>query len=181
MLTVGGTATTPLVAGGLIDLEVKGLARRHWRLFYPASMPPPRAAGDLSMSDNIALVGAQTLAILNSVTDGFEQATPPAPPAGNVYAIFAGRSLIVPELPVWIVLREQTILDYVPVGTTITNIIERYTQVPMATDQRTVNVSRTTSAGNASSLAPSTEGLAAIPSAMWDVPLIQGDTITLQF
>jgi hypothetical protein len=178
---VGGTAPTPLVAGGLLDLQVPGGARAYWRLFYPAAVQPPSAPGDFAMTDNISLVGAQTLALLNSVTSGFEQSSPPPPPAGNVYAIFAGRSLVVPEIPVWITPRGQTTLDYVPVGTTITNIIERYTQVPMVPGQSSITVSRPTAAGTSFNLAPLTTGLSAIPTAMFDVPLIPGDTVTLQF
>src|SRR5207237_1213566 len=88
--SITGASTSPVVAGGLIDLQPISGQRRYWRLFYPQTIPAPSQPGDLTTTDNVMLVGAQTLCLLNSVTNSQLQCnTTGLPP--NITATFLGR------------------------------------------------------------------------------------------
>ena len=178
--SVGGAAQ-PVIAGGLVDLEPVSGARTYWRLFYPQTVASPAQPGDLSVGGNVTLLGAPTLAQLNAATTAYPNlqstGTPP-----NVYAIFLGRALAIPEIPIWITARGLTTFQYVPVGTTLAHVIERFTLVPLSTQSPGVAVTRTTSANSSGASAGFTfftQNLSAMPPAMFDVPLIAGDGVTL--
>jgi hypothetical protein len=210
--------TPPSVAGGVIDLQGNYAAQKYWRLFYPQSLAAPSQSGDLNLNDNVALVGAQTLAQLNAATNSF-----PQPVSQNVYTIFLGRAIAVPEIPIWLNIQTlqntngttsnplagtpvQTVLQYVPVGTTLANLIERFTVLPL--DLRllpaapssipalpVLSVARVLNApfipppaqgANAAYSAPvignlywQTQSLPSVPTVMFDVPLIAGDIVTI--
>jgi hypothetical protein len=186
--SIQGGASSPVVAGGLIDLQLAPWP--YWRLFYPSSVPPPLQSGDLNVGDNVTLVGVQNLEALNSITtDQPSSATCGA--ASTSCTIFLGRAIAVPEIPIWI--NDSThglnTLQYVPVGTTLANIIERFIPLPLDPNQSFVNCNRiSTATGSLTSVgvSPTTNGLAcppsslaALPSTMWDLPLISGDSIVL--
>jgi hypothetical protein len=198
--TITDASTSPVVAGGLIDLAPTGGARTYWRLFYPQSMPAPSQPGDLTTAHNMMLIGAQTLKQLNAATKSYSQCGDPGAPGDppNVTVIFLGRAIAVPEIPVWMTVRGQTILQYVPLGTTIANLVERYTRLPLSPSQSVIrSISRTaanlTSDGTTSfpasdgttsfpvSLTDNISSLTAIPVGFFDLPLIGGDNITLNF
>ncbi|HYN84644.1 MAG TPA: hypothetical protein VER32_05280 [Pyrinomonadaceae bacterium] len=181
--TVSGGQLSPVVAGGLFDLAPVSGARAYWRLFYPQTVSAPSQPGDLTTADNVALVGAATLGQLYAATPGSTGGATGQTP--NVTAIFSGRSVVVPEIPIWISAYNQTTLEYVPVGTTIANIVERYAAVPLNTAQpKFVGVRRPTTAVQNSATAPINlfpQPLpgGTIPPAVFDVPLIAGDSVTL--
>lgn len=215
---VNAPTIPPSVAGGVIDLQGNYAAQKYWRLFYPQSLATSSQAGDLNLNDNVALVGAQTLAQLNAATNNFPQAVSP-----NVYTIFLGRAIAVPEIPIWLSIQTiqdtngttsnplagtpvQTALQYVPVGTTLANLIERFTALPL--DLRllpsspssipplpVISVARVLNApfipppasgANTAYSAPvigniywQTQSLPPVATVMFDVPLIAGDIVTI--
>lgn len=195
--TINPATSAPLIAGGVVDLQ-SVTPQKYWRLFYPQSIGAPKQPGDLTAENNVALISAQTLAQLNSATSTYSQGSTP-----NSSAIFLGRAIAVPEIPIWITVRTQsgvvqTILEYVPIGTTITNIIERFTllpadlvllpTVPSMQVQSAVTVARTTFAtGNQAALsAPSignitwyTQTVPGVSAPILNVPLIAGDVVTV--
>lgn len=177
---INAATGTPLVAGGVIDLEPSGGARTYCRLFYPPALSAPFQPGQLDTATNVTLVGAQTLAQLNAATTAYPaQNTGGTPP--NVYTIFLGRAIAVPEIPVWITVRSITTMEYVPIGTTLANIIERFVPLPLSVSTA-LTLLRTTSAsaqGPSLTVVLNTNQLQAIPSSMLDLPLIAGDSITL--
>jgi hypothetical protein len=182
--TVSGGATSPVVAGGLIDLEPASGARTYWRLFYPPSVSSPAKSGDLNINDNVTLVGASTLAQLNAATTAYpNMVTAGASP--NVYVLFLGRALAVPEIPIWITTGGGlTTYQYVPLGTTIANIVERFSIVPLSVQSKgLVSVTRTTTATSAGTspiqIFTLDQQVALLP-AVFDVPLIAGDNVTLK-
>lgn len=178
--TITGGTTSPVVAGGVIDLSPPGSLRSYCRLFYPSSIAAPSSPGSTSTASNVTLISAQTLAQMNAATSAYPTCSADGTPA-NVCTVFLGRAVAVPEVPVWITARGQTQLQYVPLGTTITNIIERFTMVPLNTSQQVVTMVRTTTGGASGSTALVTlftQGLPAIPSSMFNLPLIAGDGLT---
>lgn len=188
-----GATSPPFIAGGLIDLQPIAAARPHVRLFYPTSIPANTEPGDVSMLDNVALMAAQTLASLAAATTAFPQPATATPP--NVYTIFLGRAIVIPEIPVWISARGATTLEWVAVGTTVSHIVERFTTLPYMLTQGSnttnpvVNVTRTTSinlGGPAyaqfswtTNMVGTSATLPAYAPALFDIPLIPGDTIAL--
>jgi hypothetical protein len=186
--TVTGASSSPIIAGGAIDLQPAAGARAYWRLFYPASISAPTAPGDLAIADNVALVGAATLADLNAATASYPAiGSGGAPPTISV--VFLGRAIAEPEIPVTVVQNQMNALQYVPIGTTIANVIERFSTLPLDPSQMKPNMVLRRMSGEivtASSVgvapflgSPSAGGLPAIPAAMWDLPLISSDTVTI--
>lgn len=173
---------TPLVAGGLFDLQPVSGLQTYWRMFYPQSVPPPSANGDTQIGDNVALIGAPTLAALNQATSAYPNAS-----TQSLAAVFLGRAVIVPEIPIWLTLNGQSALEYVSLGSTLTQIIERFTPVPLDTSQQLVTLQRpmavndlanwrTTMVSQPVIPAP---GALALSAALFDVPLIAGDSVAL--
>jgi hypothetical protein len=124
------------LAGGIIDLQTNGSARRYYRLFFPTSLPNT-STGPNAQTDNaatiatsgssilplnyIALVGANTLSDLNAATAAYQNgAWPPAPQNSIIWALFRGRDIAVPEIVVYV---NGTPVS-VPVGSTVRNLVE---------------------------------------------------------
>jgi hypothetical protein len=175
--TVGGTPAVPTVAGGLVDLSPTGGARTHWRLFAPRQVGPPKGPGEATAAANFTLVGAPTYAALEAATASY-----PNPPVSGVqplYVVVLGRALVVPEIPIWISASGLTGIEHVRLGTTLTNVIERYTTVPLEPIwPSTVGMRRMAASG---SLAFSifVDELLALTPKLFDLPLVAGDSITL--
>lgn len=191
---------SPAVAGGLLDLQSASAPQKYWRLFYPPSVPRSSQPGDLASNDNTTLVGAQTLAQLNAATASYPQSSPP-----SVSTIFLGRAIAIPEIPIWLTVQTpsgnviQTVLEYIPIGTTLNNLIERFTVPPLNPRQLATippvstplaSVSRITFATSTSAQSPLsmatvggiswyTQSVASVTTAMLDLPLIAGDVVTL--
>ncbi len=124
------------VAGGIIDFQGNQLARRYYRLFYPPNFSSS-SQGNTSTANNVMLIGANTLADLTAATTAYLQNQSCAPGATSVLCnLFRGRAIAIPEILVY--LADQTVNFppgtqptvgaqpvYVPVGTTVRNLIER--------------------------------------------------------
>lgn len=175
---VTGAGTAPVVAGGLPDLQPVGGSAKWVRLFYPQQIAAPGATGDATVANNPAMVAAQTLAQINQATASYPALT--STPAG-AQTVFLGRAAVVPEIPIWISVRGQSSIQYVPLGTTFANLIERYTVVPLALQSQLAALTRMTTATSGGSIAIGfyTQSLLAMGSPMYDVPLIGGDGVSL--
>ena len=180
----GATPAGTAVAAGAMDLSPTGGQRAYWRLLYPPSVPSPLDAGDLAIGDNVVLLGAPSLADLEKATGDY----PKSLDSANVYLTFLGRALAVPEIPVFLTLGNgPRWLEWVPVGTTLANVVERFTTLPLSPQQsllsgfaRPSTASQTQSATVPVKLTVSDQqALTALPPAMFDVPLIAGDGVTL--
>ena len=177
------SGTSALGAAGGYDLSPTGGARPYWRLIYPASVPSPFSAGDLAVTDNAVLLGSTSLAALEAATTGYPNLT------GNVSVAFLGRSLVVPEIPVFVTVRNTTSVQWVAVGTTLANVIEQFTPLPLSTSQSVLGgfqrptafapSGQPTAPLSLTFTDPSGTALPALSPAMFDLPLIAGDGITL--
>jgi hypothetical protein len=186
----GSGASPAGVASGALDLEPTGGARGYWRLLYPASVPSPYAPGDVSIGDNVVLLGAATLAALDQATAGYPMADTSGDPP-NVYLTFLGRALAAPEIPVFVALGNgPRSLEWVPVGTTVANILERFGPLPLSPTQTVLGglLRLSTASPIGSPTVPVTltvsdpatgSSLTALPPSMFDLPLIAGDGVTV--
>jgi hypothetical protein len=181
--SVQGGASSPVIAGGLIDLQLASGAWPYWRLFYPSAVPPPLQSGDTNVDDNVTLVGAQSLEALASITSN-QPSSSTCGASGTSCTIFLGRAIAVPEIPIWIndSTRGLNTQQYVPIGTTLANIVERFIPVPLDPNQSFVSSNRiSTATGTLTNVSVNmTPGnLTPLPSTMWDLPLIGGDSVVL--
>jgi hypothetical protein len=186
-----GAIATPQIketstgAGGIVDLMVAGGTQSYWRLFYPPQMQPPGSPGDTSLGDNVALIGAPNYTALQTATQKY----PTPPPSPDSSSVFLGRSIAIPEIPIWIKLPNQANLLYVSVGTTVANIIERIMTIPLDPNQTIVTMTRVSNlpvgnpgrATNNLSVDFFPGGGAALDPRVFDLPLIAGDAITFTF
>jgi hypothetical protein len=186
----GGPTTPTAVGGGLLDLQAAGTARTYMRLFYPSSMNAAGLAGSLSNTNNPALVGAQTLGMMSAATLKYptwnQPLTAPATQA-NTCMIFLGRSAVVPEIQIFATIRGVTIPLWVPVGTTLANVVQRYIYLPPTAQWSALplNIRRLTSLPTTNSIAVDISTNiptgAAMPPNMFDLPLVAGDLLTFNF
>jgi hypothetical protein len=133
--------TTPFLASGIIDMQSVGMARKYYRLRYPQNIISGNTQGDSSQAKNITLMGANTLSELNAGSG-----------TSVINSIFRGRVEIVPEIPVRVGHPASFETIYVPVGTTVNNLLERYTRwKPYYTQQRVVSLSRLQTAAGSQS------------------------------
>jgi hypothetical protein len=187
---VNGATTTPCAtAGGLFDLQATGSGRTYVRLFYPSSVGAPAQPGCLSNTCSAALVGAQTLAMLNQATSTYPTWTANliAPATlGNTCIIFLGRAVVVPEIEVFVIVRGTTFPIWVSVGTTFANIVQRYIPLPLSSSmspfpvslQRFMSTAPTNRMYVDNQINQTANGITA---SMFDVPLVAGDLLTFSF
>jgi hypothetical protein len=112
-------------AGGIIDLQIAGMARRYYRLFYPPTFTAPDCTGDTSIKRNVTLIGADTLADLYDATSKYalgKCATAPITNPAILCTTFRGRDIVIPELLVRLNYQQS----YVPVGTTVRNLVDQF-------------------------------------------------------
>ena len=124
-----GSPPVPLY--GLIDLQQAGAAFKYYRLIYPQNVVAGDAPGGSGVTTNTQLTAANTLADLreNPTFTGW----------------FFGRDVLVPEIAVWLQLAANTNpqIVYVSVGTTVSNLLERFTRwLPLAPGQGVVQLQR---------------------------------------
>jgi hypothetical protein len=169
-------APNPIVAGGLVDLHPPGGARPHWRLFYPASMPLPSPPGNLGMAQNVTLAGAATRADMAAVTREYPNRAQADP--ANVYAVFSGRAMVVPEVQIGLAVGHEAPWQstWVPLGTTLANVIERYAPLPLDPALPGVSVRRPSAAAKSGMATIRISGEALAPG-MLDIPLAGGDLV----
>lgn len=109
-------------AGGLFDLLKAENRKAAYRLFFPLN--PATGPGPERVT---TIVGADSLSDLNAATANFIQnaSTPPEP---GISFFFRGRTSITPEIQVFV--RDQA--TYVPVGTTLRQLMQRFDDIPPA-------------------------------------------------
>jgi len=177
---VAGTPPTPVQSGGLLDLSPVAAIRRHWRLLYPDSVVSPTDPGDTTIAKNVTLLGADTLTDLDNATSSW----PKSPGGSAVTAIFLGRALALPEIPVWTSNsnRGVTALEYLSIGTTIANLVERFGPIPIDAKLNPITVARpTTATGSGGSFVEFPPSLKALTSTLFDVPLAAGDVLSFSY
>jgi len=185
------SGSAPFSASGIIDLESAGMARRYYKLVYPQNMIAGNLPGDSSAAKNIVLTGANNLSDLSAGT------------GSAVSSIFRGRTIVVPEIPVYLSSGGQSTLVYVPVGTSVANLLERFTAwKPLYFNQQVVSLSRLQAApgmimtnskwtfnpaGNQSISYKPVQFLYNVPNTQvgniqsYDLPLVSGDLVTVNF
>ncbi len=113
-------------AGGLIDLLQAGFRRPYYRLFYARQVAGGTTTG---RSERVAtLVGSDNLTDIEAATEEFRKNGQITIPPGNnsrVTFFFRGRALVIPEIQIFI--HEQP--TYVPIGTTLRQLLEAYTDI----------------------------------------------------
>lgn len=114
-------------AAGIIDLHKSAFRKPYLRLFYPDAYPGISSAGWFGTEKNVTLIGADTIANLNDVTE--QQYLKNGTVSGEGQAIyFRGRTAVIPEIAITI----NGQLEYVSLGTTVRQLLDRYLSVPAA-------------------------------------------------
>jgi hypothetical protein len=111
-------------AGGIMDITSDVYKRPYFRLFYPPTFSSSDSNGYVGISHNVALVGANTYAKLEEATEAGGNFNL----SGVISTFFRGRVTVVPEILCFI----QNSPFYVPVGTTVRQLIEQVAAIPLA-------------------------------------------------
>jgi hypothetical protein len=122
-------APTSSGASNIIDVQSQHGPRRYYRLFYPKNFISPTYSGNPGMAENVTLVGADTWALIQSVTEDYEGGRPIFTGADVDAVYFGGRALLIPELLMFV----NSVPTWVAIGTTVRNIIERMGHFSFAT------------------------------------------------
>lgn len=109
-------------AGGLFDLLKDGNRKAFYRLFYPK-----QPSSGLGPERVVTIVGTDSLAEMETVTRDFNPDGNVLPSVGSSF-FFRGKAMVIPEIQVFV----GNIPVYVPVGTTLRQLIEMYDEVPAA-------------------------------------------------
>ena len=121
---------------GLIDLLRPGNRKAFYRLMYPDEFLPSQ--GRLGAERVALLIGANDFNTLEAATTYYRNpsAARNQPPTNIALVYFRGRATVVPEIAIFV--QEQP--EYVPVGTTLRQVAERYGQAALrARPQRLVH------------------------------------------
>jgi len=112
-------------AGGIVDLVAATAGLRHLRVCYPAlSFPGADSGGTIGAAGNAALLGAPDLATLATATSSYYSL---GNAGSNLVGYFRGRAVIRAHVPL---LVNGTELRYVPVGTTVRQLLEPLRVLP---------------------------------------------------
>lgn len=122
-------APTSSGASSIIDVQSQHGPRRYYRLLYPKTFISPTYMGNPGVAENVTLIGADTWALIQSVTDDYENGRPILTGADVDAVYFAGRALLIPELLVFV----NSIPTWVAIGTTVRNVVERMGHFSFAT------------------------------------------------
>jgi|GEM_PF-3172428 len=115
-------------AGGVIDLHGGAYDLPYFRLVYPPNFPSSDGPTSINPNNNILIVGGPTFSRLEAATDHYLQYGNLDGFADTVSAFFRGRAVIFPEIPCTI----DGQLLYVPAGTTVRQLLDRYAPTPFA-------------------------------------------------
>jgi hypothetical protein len=128
------SAVTPLIVTsgplqgaeilGLVDLSAQGMARRYWRVIWPGQFGGvPSQPNDPTLTQNIAFIGANTMADLEVATAGYfnGQQIPPVSGQQPILAFFSGRAAVIPQFRVLV----DDAPTWVAVGTTLRQLAFR--------------------------------------------------------
>jgi hypothetical protein len=114
--------------GGVVDLVAATAGLRHLRVCYPAqSFPGADSAGTVGAAGNAALLGATDLATLATATSSYYNS---GNAGSNLIGYFRGRTVIRAHIPL---LVNGTELRYVPIGTTVRQLLEPLRVLPRLT------------------------------------------------
>ena len=177
----GGSPSAPRSPGG------RGL--RHIRFCYPArSFPGADSGGIVGPAGNIAVLGANDLATLATATQAYYASGDAGP---QLVGYFRGRTAIQPQIPILVNGGEPR---FVPVGTTVRQLLERFAPVPRiagfvdAGTSSALRYQRRSGAVDVSDLyaaagyAPVTLASGALDASgadALDLPLLAGDAVTV--
>ncbi|MFT4847686.1 MAG: hypothetical protein ACI83B_000207 [Sediminicola sp.] len=187
------------VGGGssVLDTYITGASEPYYRIFYPTSFLSADEAGSLNPSQNISIVVSSDFAKMKAATDAWNNGQPF--PGDVLVTFLRGRATVVPEIKITVSGQEQ----WVPIGTTLRNILDEFAAVPFrpATGSidgwqttniqlsRTVDsvINKTTevetaySVGRSNPIAISHAKIVCYTNGQdnFDLPLMQGDTINL--
>jgi hypothetical protein len=186
------TATCGLPgAGGIIDLQIGGMARRYYRLFYPSTFTSPDCPGNAGINRNVTLIGADTLADLANATSKYATGNCAQAASGNqpiLCTVFRGRDIVIPELLVRLNFQQS----YVPVGTTVRNLVDQFINSSFSTAAPLIGffpffgLYRQWGPLLDSSFQPTEISFGAVDTTtltggqdVFDLPIIKGDALTL--
>ena len=111
--------------GGILDFQKVGFRQPYYRLFYPSQFAGPGVPSGVERV--ITIVGAANSAELQAATQQYLDNNGVINTTNiRVSCFFRGRVVVVPEIAV--LVQEQPV--YVPVGTTVRQLIERYAGMP---------------------------------------------------
>ncbi|MEO1030967.1 MAG: fibronectin type III domain-containing protein [Bacteroidota bacterium] len=114
------------VGGGssVLDTYITGASEPYYRIFYPTSFLSADDPGSVDPSQNISIVIASDFSKMKAATDAWNNSQPFP---GDVLVLFLrGRATIVPEIKITLSGQEQ----WVPIGTTLRNVLDEYASVP---------------------------------------------------
>jgi Concanavalin A-like lectin/glucanases superfamily len=128
LTSVMPTDTAKEGAGGGLDFLKPGFRQPYYRLFYPNQFSD--LAGARNSERAITIVGAINFSELRTATDQYLRngAIQLSTDNSRVSFFFRGRVTVIPEITVFV--QEQPV--DIPVGTTLRQLIERYTTLPPA-------------------------------------------------
>lgn len=170
--------------GGGIDLFRAGYRKAYGRLVYPRQMAG--RAGLPNGERTAALIGANSLRELQMATDTLLDQGELVATNNALSVFFQGRATVIPEIAIFV----QGQAEYVSVGTTLRQVLERYGSVPLGLPNQalklqtgTPRLSRLIHKG--ADHAPSYRfvNLGSAPPATtrgldsYDLPLVKGDRI----
>jgi hypothetical protein len=128
-ITLQPPAACPLFAGGPVDLQLQGNARRHLRLVWPNNFGGAGSVDNNGSSNQLSciLLGADTFADIEAATAAIAggQTACGLQATGNnpiVSIAFTSRVTLVPEIWVWMMGTPQR----VPLGTSVRNLVQRF-------------------------------------------------------
>ncbi len=117
------------IASGVVDLQSALRQKRWFRLCYPPNFLAADSAVIGDSSQTIAILGSDTLANLAKATDDYyRKSSSPVPT--NVSIVFRGRVTVIPEIAVF----ANGAPVFVPVGTTVRQLVSRFIPVPRFAD-----------------------------------------------
>jgi len=113
-------------AGSIIDIHKPGFRFPYYRLFYPGQFSV--VAAPKGSERTITLVGAASLADLATATEQYRKNGSVQATDTRISFFFRGRVMVVPEIAIFV--QEQPI--YVSLGTTLRQVAERFTGIPVS-------------------------------------------------
>lgn len=113
-------------AGGIVDLLDPAYRRPYYRLFYPKQIS--NSTGHIGAERVAVLIGADSLDEMGKATAKYLNNNGELPNTDkSVGFYFRGRATVIPEISVFV--NEQPL--FVPVGTTVRQLMERYDNIPV--------------------------------------------------
>lgn len=113
-------------AGSIIDIHKPGFRFPYYRLFYPGQFSV--VAAPKGSERTITLVGAASLADLETATEQYRKNGSVQATDTRISFFFRGRVTVVPEIAIFV--DEQPL--YVSLGTTLRQVAERFTGIPVS-------------------------------------------------